>query len=75
MWEPKLTATSMGKQRQVVHMASGMVSANTERISALLTEIFTTSVMWDGLLYAVNMCCFYCLMDKTALAYVRAEYS
>ena len=65
----------MGKQSQAIYRALGMVSANTETISALLTEIFTTSVMWDGLLYAVNMCCFYCLMDKTALVYDRAEYS
>ena len=32
-------------------------------------------MMGDALLYTVNMCCFYWLMNKATLAYVRAEYS
>ena len=32
-------------------------------------------LMRDALLWAMNICCFYWLMNKAALVYGRAEYS
>ena len=56
------------------HSYGFMDGFSEHKVSALLTEIFTRSVMSDDLLYAVNMYCFYWLMNKTVLAYDRAEY-
>lgn len=32
-------------------------------------------LMWDALLYAVNMCCYYLLMNRAALTCGKAEYT